>query len=89
LEIEYADSGMQGTTLEENLMDIGKDGRRYHTWPFNEKELGFENLIIVSDEIPPPPRDDGRSYTLWTKAHEDNNLALNGKRCMCHQPSVY
>jgi hypothetical protein len=65
-------------------VDIGQDGRRFHTWPFNEDDLGFEDIIVVSDEIPPPPREDGRSYTLWTKAHEGNKLVVNGRRCRCY-----
>lgn len=85
----YIESGEQATTLEENLVDIGKDGQRYHTWPFNETDLEFEDIIVVSDEVPPPPWEDGKSYTLWTTAHQENNLVINGRRCMCHQPSAW
>lgn len=65
-------------------MDIGIDGRKHHTWPFSERDLGFEDIIIVSDEVPPPPQQEGRSYTLWTEAHERNQLFDNGKRCLCY-----
>lgn len=60
--------------------DIGKDGRRHHTWPFRENELGFEDTIIVSEEDVPAPQLDGKSYTLWTEAHENNLLYVNGHR---------
>ena len=60
--------------------DIGKDGRRHHTWPFREDDLGFEDIIIVSDEDVPTPQVDGRSYTLWTEAHQNNQLYIAGQR---------
>ena len=83
-----AELRVQETILEENLVDIGKDGRRHHTWPFNERDLGFEDIIVVSDEYPPPPSEDGKSYTLWTTAHEENNLVIDGKRRMSHKPHL-
>ncbi|KAF8851408.1 hypothetical protein BDZ45DRAFT_150850 [Acephala macrosclerotiorum] len=64
---------------------IPKDGRRYHTWPFNETDLEIADIIVVSDEVPPPPWEDGKSYTLWTTAHQENNLVVNGRRLEVHQ----
>lgn len=60
--------------------DIGKDGRRHHTWPFREVDLGFEDTIIISDEDVPPPQLNGKSYTLWTDAHKNNQLYIYGQR---------
>jgi len=60
--------------------DIGKDGLRHHTWPFREDALGFEDVIIVSDEDVPAPQLEGRSYTLWTEAHQDDQLYIAGQR---------
>lgn len=60
--------------------DIGKDGPRRHSWPYREEVIAFEDTIIVSDEIPPAPQYDGKSYTLWTEAHEQNRLVVNNKR---------
>lgn len=60
--------------------DIGIDGRRHHTWPYSEQDIRFEDIIIVSDEVPPAPELDGKSYTLWTEAHEQNQLISNGQK---------
>ena len=60
--------------------DIGKDGRRHHTWPHSDKDIEFEDIIVVSDEVPPTPQLDGKSYTLWTEAHEQNQLVLYGRK---------
>lgn len=60
--------------------DIGIDGRRYHTWPASERDIGFEDIIVVSDENIPDPQLDGMSYTLWTEAHEKNELYIEGQR---------
>lgn len=35
---------------------------------------------MVSDEVPPASQTEGKSYTLWTKAHESNDLVLNGEK---------
>jgi uncharacterized protein YabE (DUF348 family) len=63
-------------------VDIGKDGRRYHTWPFNKRKIDFVDTIVVSDETPPPLHTDGKSYTLWTKAHAKNELFVDNQKCM-------
>lgn len=60
--------------------DIGKDGPSLHTWPYREEVIAFEDTIIVSDEVPPAPQCDGKSFTLWTEAHEQNQLIVNNKR---------
>ena len=44
---------------------IGRDGQRHHTWPYGEEVIDFEDIIVVSDELPPAPQLDGKSYTLW------------------------
>ena len=67
--------------------DIGKDGRRHHTWPHSDKDIEFEDIIVVSDEVPPTPQLDGKSYTLWTEAHEQNQLVLNGRKGDIHLSS--
>jgi hypothetical protein len=82
LEIVYAESCEQGTTLDGNLMEIERNAPRFHVWPFKDRDLEFEDIIVVSDEVPPPPWEDGKSYTLWTSAHQENNLVVNGKRRM-------
>lgn len=60
--------------------DVGQDGRRHHTWPYVEKDIEFEDIIVVSDEVPPASSLDGKSYTLWTEAHEQNQLVINGRK---------
>jgi hypothetical protein len=60
--------------------NVGEDGPRYHTWPFNEKDIGFEDTIVISDECTPAPQLDGTSYTLWTTAHEKDDLYIDGER---------
>lgn len=69
-------------------MDIGRNARRRHVWPFSDNDLEFKDIIVVSDEVPPPAWEDGKSYTLWTLAHQQNSLAVDGNRCMCltHSP---
>lgn len=67
--------------MENERCDIGIDENRNHTWLPNEKEIGFEDIIVVSDETPPVGQD-GMSHTLWTQAHEDNELFINGERRM-------
>jgi hypothetical protein len=42
--------------------------------------IGFEDIIIISDEMPPDPQYEGKSYTLWTEAHEQNELFINNQR---------
>ncbi|TVY50003.1 hypothetical protein LOCC1_G000105 [Lachnellula occidentalis] len=81
--IEWAIS--KNTELEEDLVDIGRDGRRHHTWPFSEDHIGFDNIIIISDELPPPPHTDGKSYTVWTTAHEQNQLIVGNERLQVQQ----
>lgn len=81
----------KGTILEDGqLCDIGKDGRRHHhtlhhTWPHSHEDIKFEDMIVVSDEVPPPPQLDGKSYTLWTAAHEHNQLVHNGRKVHVQQ----
>ncbi len=58
----------------------GKDGLRHHTWARSEEKIEFEDIIIVSDEVPPASQPGGKQYTLWTGAHERNELVLNGKK---------
>lgn len=72
---------IQGAVLENERCDIGVDGRRNHTWESREREIGFEDIIIVSDEVP-PPKVNGKSHTLWTQAHEENALFIDGERSM-------
>ncbi|KAL5320456.1 hypothetical protein ACEPPN_011261 [Leptodophora sp. 'Broadleaf-Isolate-01'] len=68
----------KGTTLEDGqTCGLGKDGQRHHTWPYSEKNIDFEDIIVVSDEVPPAPQPDGKSYTLWTEAHENNKLIVD------------
>lgn len=62
--------------------EVGRDKDRHHSWPLNEKKIRFEDVIIVSDETPPPPQLNGKSFTLWTKAHEENRLTANNQRSM-------
>jgi len=62
------------------MCNIGKDGRRHHTWPYSENKIEFDDKIIVSDEVPPSPQLDGKSYTLWTEAHENNVLQHDGRK---------
>ncbi|KAH7410655.1 hypothetical protein BKA64DRAFT_359215 [Cadophora sp. MPI-SDFR-AT-0126] len=76
----------KGTVLENQSYDIGKDEEKNHTWASNDKEIRFEDIIIISDEIP-PIRENGRSHTLWTKAHEKNELFINGERIDVQQIS--
>jgi len=66
--------------LDENLVDASKNGPSGHRWPFDEQDIGFEDIIIISDEVPPPPGEDGKSYTLWTVAHEKNQLFVNNEQ---------
>lgn len=61
--------------------DIGIDGRKCHTWKFGEKEVDFEDIIVVSDEVP-RVLEDGKSFTLWTKAHEENQLFIEDEKSM-------
>jgi hypothetical protein len=60
--------------------DIGKDGPRHHTWLNSEVLIGFEDIIVISDEVPPAPQYKGKSYTLWTQAHKQNELIVNNQR---------
>ena len=61
--------------------DIGIDGRKCHIWKFGEKEVDFEDIIVVSDEVP-RVLEDGKSFTLWTKAHEENQLFIEDEKSM-------
>ncbi|KAF4624696.1 hypothetical protein G7Y89_g13472 [Cudoniella acicularis] len=63
-----------------NGNNVGQDGRRHHTWKYREQDISFEDIIIVSEEVPPVPQYDGKSYTLWTEAHEQNQLVVDGQR---------
>ncbi|PMD33385.1 hypothetical protein L207DRAFT_535414 [Hyaloscypha variabilis F] len=91
LPFELADDGIRLKVIEwaipkETIVqdgrarDIGKDGPRHHTWPFREDELGFEDTIVVSEEDIPAPQHEGRSYTLWTEAHQNDQLYIAGER---------
>jgi hypothetical protein len=77
--------------LEDGQCGIGKDGRRHHTWPHSAEDIEFEDIIVVSDEVPPAPQLEGqlegKSYTLWTEAHEQNQLVLNGRKGDIHLSS--
>lgn len=64
---------------------MGRDGRRHHTWKFSEEDIEFEDLVIESDEIP-PTRGEGKSHTLWTHAHEENQLFIDGVKGTFNQP---
>lgn len=76
----------KGTMIQNSRSgSIGKDGCRYHTWPVSEKDIGFEDIIVVSDECTPKPQLDKTSYTLWTTAHERDNLHINGERIRVQQ----
>ncbi|KAL2060581.1 hypothetical protein VTL71DRAFT_9222 [Oculimacula yallundae] len=77
----------KGTTLENGqTCDLGKEGHLYHTWPYSEKgDIDFQDIIVVSDEVPPAPHSDGKSYTLWTEAHEKDELYLDGKKLQVQQ----
>lgn len=60
--------------------NVGKDGLRHHTWPLYEKEIGFEDTIIISDESISDEQLRKRPYSLWTTAHEQDKLYIAGKR---------
>ncbi|KAK0120220.1 hypothetical protein ONS95_011626 [Cadophora gregata] len=75
-----------GIILENQSYDIATDEKKNHTWLSNDREIRFEDIIIVSDECP-PAEENGRSYTLWTKAHEQNELFINGKHVEVQQIS--
>lgn len=70
----------KGTVVENEMNDVGSDGRRFHTWPLKEKDISFNDTIVISDESPPSPQSDGTSLTLWTKSHENNQLYHNNQR---------
>lgn len=65
---------------KEHTCDIGEDGPSHHTWPYNDGEIEFEDTIIISDEVPPDRQYDGKSFTLWTEAHEQDRLIVNNER---------
>lgn len=58
------------------------DSGRFHTYPYKEKDknIWFEDDIVVSDETCPPPQSNGRSYTLWTNRHQSNELFEGNKK---------
>jgi hypothetical protein len=69
----------QGTVIESGYTPNKSEGSRYHTWRLNEDNLGFDDWLIISDEEAPAPVQDGRSYTLWTNAN-NNQLVVNEQR---------
>jgi hypothetical protein len=80
----------QGTVIQNSRShNVGKDGRKYHTWPFSERDIGFEDIIVVSDECNPDPQLEGISYTLWTTDHEKDDLHIDGERSNCIAPCKY
>ncbi len=61
--------------------DVRKVKMKHHYFELGEKGVGFEDVIVVSEEIQPPAIEiDGNSYTVWTAAHEENQLFVDGKR---------
>lgn len=60
--------------------DVGKDGLRYHTWPVDEMDIGFEDTIIISDESISDAQLRKMPYSLWTTAHEQDELYIAGER---------
>ncbi|KAF4631492.1 hypothetical protein G7Y89_g6638 [Cudoniella acicularis] len=81
--IEWAIS--KGTTLENTRSyNVDQNGERNHIWKANEK-IEFKDIIIVSDEIPPPVQFEGKSHTLWTHAHERNELTIAGQKMEVQQ----
>ena len=68
--------------MDSGSYDIGLDGRKWHDFTIQDTGLLFEDTIIVSDEVVPPSEKDGKSYTLWTEAHEQNQLSINGQKGM-------
>jgi hypothetical protein len=64
--------------------DVREVRMKHHYFEFGEKDIGFEDVIVVSEEMPPPHIEefDGDSYTVWTAAHEENQLFVEGKRSM-------
>lgn len=65
------------------ILDEDKDGPKDHTWRRSKKctdLIEFEDIIVVSDEMPPPLSGNGKSYTLWTVCHEQNRLFINNRR---------
>lgn len=60
--------------------NIGKDGTRHHTWPFNERDIGFEDTIIISDESISAAQLFQTPYSLWTTDHEQDKLFIDGRR---------
>jgi len=70
----------QGTVVQNGQANsVDMEGLQ-HTWPLSEDNVGFEDLIIISEEDVPLPRPNVKSRTLWTLDHQDNNLYVDGQR---------
>jgi len=48
--------------------------------PDNEEEVGFADFVVVSTEDLSPQPGEDICYTLWTDAHEENRLIVDGIR---------
>ncbi|TVY83310.1 hypothetical protein LSUE1_G001552 [Lachnellula suecica] len=70
----------KGAPLQESVANVGKNNLRKHEYPEKERNLGFEDILIRSNEPILPCSFDGLSYTSWTVAHEQNQLFVDNKR---------
>ena len=65
----------QGTHVEN---EFAKEiGQLYHTFSADVELIDFVDEIIISSEPMPA---DGRMMTVWTPAHETNDLFINGHK---------